>query len=63
MRLDCQILPKSPSPPKLVGWIRPGAHARRLAGKAVDFTLLRHNNARSGKIYIEISIGPHFPLV
>jgi len=35
----------------------------RLAGKAVVFTLLHHNNARSGKIYLEFSIGRHFPLV
>jgi len=28
-----------------------------LAGKAVDFTLLHHNNAGSGKIYAEFSIG------
>jgi len=34
-----------------------------LAGKAVDFTLLHHNNARSGKIYREFSIDRHFPLV
>jgi len=31
--------------------------------KAVDFTLLHHNNARSGKIYAEFSIGQYFPLV
>jgi len=34
-----------------------------IAGKAVDFTLLHHNNARSGKTYAEFSIGTHFPLV
>ena len=35
----------------------------RIAGEAVDFTLLHHNNARSGNIYMEFSIGMHFPLV
>jgi len=35
----------------------------RLASKAVDFSLLHHNNARSGKIYAEFSIGTHFPPV
>ena len=38
------------------------AHLHRLDDKAVDFTLLHHNNARSGKIYAEFSIGAFFPL-
>jgi len=29
----------------------------------LDFTLLQHNNARSGRTYAEFSIGTHFPLV
>jgi len=33
-----------------------------LAGKSVDFTLLHHNNARSGKIYTDFSTGVHVPL-
>jgi len=28
----------------------------------MDFTLLHHNSTRSGKIYMEFSIGTHFPL-
>jgi len=38
------------------------AQLHSLGGKAVDFTLLHHNNARSGKIYANFSIGTYFPL-
>jgi len=43
--------------------IKQSTRTPRSAGSAVDFTLLYHNNARSGKIYAEFSIGTHFPLV
>ena len=37
-------------------------YSHSLSGKAVGFTLLRHNNTRSGKIYVEFSIGMHFSI-
>ena len=43
--------------------MHPNAHLHRLAGKAGDFILFHHNNARSGKIYVEFLIGTYFPLV
>jgi len=43
--------------------IKQSTRTPRLAGKTVDFTLLHHNNARSGKIYTKFSTGTHFPLV
>jgi len=43
--------------------IKQSTQTPRLASKAVDFRLLHHNNAKSGKIYEEISISTHFLLV
>jgi len=43
--------------------IKQSTRTPRSTGKAVDFTLLHHNNARSGKSYAEFSIGTRFPLV
>ena len=43
--------------------IKQSTQTPRLVDKALDFTLLHHNNARSGKIYTKFSIGTHFPLV
>jgi len=43
--------------------IKQSTQTPRLAGKGVGFTLLHHNNTRSGKIYTEFSISTQPPLV
>ena len=50
-------------PVKYTWVVKQSTRTPRSAGKTVDFTLLHHNNARSGKIYSKFSTGSHFPLV
>jgi len=50
-------------PVKYLRVIKQSTLTLRLAGKAVDFTVLHHNNAGSDKTYEKFSIGMHFPLV
>jgi len=49
-------------PVKYTWVIKQSTRTPRLAGKTVDFTLLHHNNARSGKTYTKFSTGTHFLL-
>jgi len=43
----------NPSPVKYPRFIKQSTRIPKLDGEAVDFTLLHHNNSRSGKIYTE----------